>query len=120
MGRGWRPVGHPPAPHPPLFPGNPIYDFFLGRELNPRIHSFDFKYFCELRPGLIGWVLINLALLLQEAELRGSPSLAMWLVNGFQLLYVADALWNEVRWAGRPGPRGAKPGCPGHPGTPWG
>ncbi|XP_037373497.1 delta(14)-sterol reductase TM7SF2 [Talpa occidentalis] len=75
--------------------GNPIYDFFLGRELNPRIYSFDFKYFCELRPGLIGWVLINLALLIQEAELRGSPSLAMWLVNGFQLLYVGDALWHE-------------------------
>lgn len=37
-------------------PGNPIYDFILGRELNPRIGSFDFKYFCELRPGLIGWV----------------------------------------------------------------
>ncbi|XP_073869325.1 delta(14)-sterol reductase TM7SF2 isoform X7 [Macaca fascicularis] len=35
--------------------GNPIYDFFLGRELNPRICFFDFKYFCELRPGLIGW-----------------------------------------------------------------
>ncbi|KAM5225391.1 delta(14)-sterol reductase TM7SF2 isoform 3-T3 [Hipposideros larvatus] len=76
--------------------GNPIYDFFLGRELNPRICSFDFKYFCELRPGLIGWVLINLALLLQEAELRGSPSLAMCLVNGFQLLYVGDALWHEL------------------------
>uniref|UniRef100_F6PT53 Delta(14)-sterol reductase TM7SF2 n=1 Tax=Equus caballus TaxID=9796 RepID=F6PT53_HORSE len=75
--------------------GNPIYDFFLGRELNPRISSFDFKYFCELRPGLMAWVLINLALLLKEAELRGSPSLAMWLVNGFQLLYVADALWHE-------------------------
>lgn len=37
-------------------PGNFIYDFFLGRELNPRLGSFDFKYFCELRPGLIGWV----------------------------------------------------------------
>lgn len=26
----------------------------------------------------------------------------MWLVNGFQLLYVGDALWYEVRldWAG--------------------
>lgn len=36
--------------------GNHIYDFFLGRELNPRLGSFDFKYFCELRPGLIGWV----------------------------------------------------------------
>uniref|UniRef100_A0A8C6IGU5 Delta(14)-sterol reductase TM7SF2 n=1 Tax=Mus spicilegus TaxID=10103 RepID=A0A8C6IGU5_MUSSI len=75
--------------------GNSMYDFFLGRELNPRLGSFDFKYFCELRPGLIGWVCINLALLMQEAELRGSPSLAMWLVNGFQLLYVGDALWYE-------------------------
>ena len=45
-------------------------------------------------------VLINLALLIQEAELRGSPSLAMWLVNGFQLLYVGDALWYEVRQVG--------------------
>lgn len=36
--------------------GNPLYDFFIGRELNPRIENFDLKYFCELRPGLIGWV----------------------------------------------------------------
>lgn len=33
-----------------------VYDFFTGHELNPRIGSFDLKYFCELRPGLIGWV----------------------------------------------------------------
>uniref|UniRef100_A0A673AVH5 Delta(14)-sterol reductase TM7SF2 n=1 Tax=Sphaeramia orbicularis TaxID=375764 RepID=A0A673AVH5_9TELE len=75
--------------------GNPLYDFFIGRELNPRIGSFDLKYFCELRPGLIGWVVINLGMLMKEVELRGSPSLAMILVNCFQLLYVADALWNE-------------------------
>uniref|UniRef100_A0A7N8YQB1 Delta(14)-sterol reductase TM7SF2 n=1 Tax=Mastacembelus armatus TaxID=205130 RepID=A0A7N8YQB1_9TELE len=75
--------------------GNPLYDFFIGRELNPRIGNFDLKYFCELRPGLIGWVLINFGMLMKEVELRGSPSLAMILVNGFQLLYVADALWNE-------------------------
>ncbi|XP_077361323.1 delta(14)-sterol reductase TM7SF2 isoform X3 [Festucalex cinctus] len=75
--------------------GNPLYDFFIGRELNPRIGHFDLKYFCELRPGLIGWVVINFAMLMQEVELRGSPSLAMILVNSFQLLYVADALWNE-------------------------
>uniref|UniRef100_A0A673I5I1 Delta(14)-sterol reductase TM7SF2 n=1 Tax=Sinocyclocheilus rhinocerous TaxID=307959 RepID=A0A673I5I1_9TELE len=75
--------------------GNPLYDFFMGRELNPRIGDFDLKYFCELRPGLIGWVVINLGMLMKEVELRGSPSLAMQLVNGFQLLYVTDALWNE-------------------------
>ncbi|XP_067831812.1 delta(14)-sterol reductase TM7SF2 isoform X1 [Heptranchias perlo] len=75
--------------------GNPLYDFFIGHELNPRIGSFDLKYFCELRPGLIGWLVINLAMLMKESELRGSPSLAMILVNSFQLLYVLDALWHE-------------------------
>ncbi|XP_059811412.1 delta(14)-sterol reductase TM7SF2-like [Hypanus sabinus] len=48
------------APEEALAPGgnsgNPIYDFFIGHELNPRIGNFDLKYFCELRPGLIGWV----------------------------------------------------------------
>uniref|UniRef100_A0A8C5E4T9 Delta(14)-sterol reductase TM7SF2 n=1 Tax=Gouania willdenowi TaxID=441366 RepID=A0A8C5E4T9_GOUWI len=75
--------------------GNPLYDFFIGRELNPRIGFFDLKYFCELRPGLIGWAVINLGMLMKEVELQGSPSLAMLLVVSFQLLYVADALWNE-------------------------
>jgi hypothetical protein len=37
-----------------------IYDFFMGRELNPRVGSFDLKEFCELYPGLIGWVMLNL------------------------------------------------------------
>lgn len=35
-----------------------IYDFFMGRELNPCIKNFDIKFFCEMRPGLIGWVSI--------------------------------------------------------------
>ncbi|CAN2390911.1 delta14-sterol reductase activity, partial [Pristimantis euphronides] len=75
--------------------GNPLYDFFIGHELNPRIGSFDLKYFCELRPGLIGWCLINLCFLMKDIELRGSASLAMILVCGFQALYVMDALWHE-------------------------
>ncbi|XP_061481038.1 delta(14)-sterol reductase LBR isoform X2 [Rhineura floridana] len=77
--------------------GNIIYGFFMGRELNPRIGNFDLKYFCELRPGLIGWVVINFAMLLTEMKVQhlNIPSLSMILVNGFQLLYVVDGLWNE-------------------------
>ncbi|XP_044289931.1 delta(14)-sterol reductase LBR isoform X2 [Varanus komodoensis] len=77
--------------------GNIIYDFVMGRELNPRIRHFDLKYFCELRPGLIGWAVINLAMLLTEMKVHhlNMPSLSMILVNSFQLLYVVDALWNE-------------------------
>lgn len=77
--------------------GNMIYDFFMGRELNPRIGNFDLKFFCELRPGLIGWVVVNLVMLLTEMKVqhRNIPSLAMILVNSFQLLYVVDGLWFE-------------------------
>ncbi|NXK13516.1 LBR protein, partial [Herpetotheres cachinnans] len=89
------------APEEELAPGGNsgyfVYDFFTGHELNPRIGSFDLKYFCELRPGLIGWVVINLAMLLAEMKIynQSTPSLSMILVNSFQLLYVVDALWNE-------------------------
>ena len=31
--------------------GHHLYDFFIGRELNPRIGGFDLKEFCELYPG---------------------------------------------------------------------
>ncbi|XP_005746219.1 delta(14)-sterol reductase LBR [Pundamilia nyererei] len=77
--------------------GNVVYDFFKGRELNPRIKNFDLKFFCEMRPGLIGWCLINFAMALAEMKKHNldAPSYAMILVNLFQLLYVVDGLWNE-------------------------
>lgn len=75
--------------------GNFIYDFFMGHELNPRIGQFDFKFFCEMRPGLIGWVMINLVFLVKDYQQDGKidPSLAA--VVFFQALYIADALWFE-------------------------
>ncbi|XP_076021483.1 delta(14)-sterol reductase LBR isoform X2 [Genypterus blacodes] len=77
--------------------GNVVYDFFKGRELNPRIKDFDLKFFFEMRPGLIGWCLVNFAMALAEMKKQNlsAPSYAMILVNLFQLLYVVDGLWNE-------------------------
>ncbi|KAF7690058.1 delta(14)-sterol reductase LBR [Silurus meridionalis] len=79
--------------------GYVIYDFFMGRELNPRIKGFDIKFFCEMRPGLIGWLVINFAMLHTEMKLQNldTPSSAMLLVNIFQLLWVADGLWHEEK-----------------------
>ncbi|XP_067240246.1 delta(14)-sterol reductase LBR [Chanodichthys erythropterus] len=76
-----------------------IYDFFMGRELNPRIKNFDIKFFCEMRPGLMGWVLINFAMLLAEVKHQNlkMPSPAMLLVNIFQLLWVVDGFWHEEK-----------------------
>lgn len=75
--------------------GNMIYDFFMGHELNPRIGSFDFKYFCEMRPGLIGWVMINLVFLVKDYQQDGIINYNLATVVFFQALYVADALWFE-------------------------
>lgn len=77
--------------------GSLMYDFFKGRELNPRVGNFDLKFFCEMRPGLIGWCVINVAMAISEMRIQGLsyPSPAMLLVNAFQLLYVVDGLWNE-------------------------
>lgn len=75
--------------------GNAVYDFFLGRELNPRIGSFDWKEFCELRPGLIGWMILNLSFMMKQQELLGYVSGSMILINVFQGIYVWDALYQE-------------------------
>lgn len=72
-----------------------IYNFFMGRELNPRIGTFDLKYFCELRPGLIGWTVVNLAMAAKQYSLRGEVSYPMMLVTFLQGLYTWDALKYE-------------------------
>ncbi|KAJ7037473.1 ergosterol biosynthesis ERG4/ERG24 [Mycena alexandri] len=78
--------------------GNHIYDFFIGRELNPSIGSFDVKTFNELRPGLILWTLINISMVCSQAVRRGgfaNVTDSLWLVVLFQGAYVADSLYNE-------------------------
>lgn len=83
--------------------GSLIYDFFIGRELNPRIGNLDLKEFCELRPGLIGWFVINLGMAFKQYQNRklaaglghGSISFSMLLICLFQGFYVWDALYNE-------------------------
>lgn len=71
--------------------------FFIGRELNPSIGSFDLKSFNELRPGLILWVLVDISMACEQATRRsGGITDSMWLVLLFQGWYVADGLYNEV------------------------
>ncbi|KAL3807337.1 hypothetical protein ACHAXA_001309 [Cyclostephanos tholiformis] len=77
--------------------GNHVYDYFMGRELNPRSlgGTFDWKEFCELRPGLMGWMVLNMAMLMRQRERLGYVTGSMMLVNIFQGAYVWDALYQE-------------------------
>ena len=51
--------------------GQPLYDFFMGRELNPRLGRLDLKEFCELTPGLLAWLLIDLGMAHKQLQARG-------------------------------------------------
>ncbi|XP_041353367.1 delta(14)-sterol reductase TM7SF2-like [Gigantopelta aegis] len=75
--------------------GNVIYDFFVGHELNPRINNFDLKFFFEMRPGLIGWVMINFIFVLKAYQDTGTYPVSLLLVTMFQTIYVADAFFFE-------------------------
>ncbi|KAJ2665870.1 erg24, C-14 sterol reductase [Coemansia sp. RSA 1199] len=72
--------------------GNPIYDFFIGRELNPRVGALDLKFFCELRPGIMGWVLLNTSFAIRQYTQFGSVSNSMWLAIVPQIAYCIDTL----------------------------
>lgn len=48
--------------------GNTAYDFWMGRELNPRTWVLDWKEFCELYPGLMGWAVLNLAFMHKQLQ----------------------------------------------------
>ena len=39
-----------------------LFQFYIGRSLNPSIGSLDLKSFNELRPGLILWILIDIGM----------------------------------------------------------
>lgn len=75
--------------------GDGLYDYVMGVTLNPRWRGFDFKFFCESRPGLILWVAFNASLAAKQYELHGTVTTAMLLVNGFHFLYVADYFFHE-------------------------
>lgn len=74
---------------------DPIYDWFIGRELNPRIGSWDIKLFCELRPGMLLWLMINLSCLHQQWLQYGYVTDSMLLLNVLQFIYVIDGVLNE-------------------------
>jgi delta14-sterol reductase len=56
--------------------GNVIYDWYIGRELNPTVKlpyfgTIDIKSFMELRPGMIGWLVMDLAFVAKQFKSYG-------------------------------------------------
>ncbi|KAF7588465.1 erg24, C-14 sterol reductase [Aspergillus hancockii] len=86
--------------------GNVLYDFFIGRELNPRVRlpipfvseasrTIDIKVWCEMRPGLLGWIIMNLSNIAHQYRMYGYVTDSIILSTAFQAFYVLDGLYME-------------------------
>jgi protein-S-isoprenylcysteine O-methyltransferase Ste14 len=75
--------------------GQALHDYVMGTSLNPRTGHFDWKLFCESRPGLVAWVAIDLSLAAKQYALHGVVTTPMLLVCAFHVWYVADYFYVE-------------------------
>lgn len=76
--------------------GNLLYDWFIGRELNPRISipligEIDIKEFMELRPGMLGWMLLNSAFIAKQYRTYGFVTDSIVFISVIQAIYILDS-----------------------------
>jgi delta14-sterol reductase len=77
--------------------GNMLYDWYIGRELNPRvtlpfIGEIDIKEWMEVRPGLLGWVILNCTFVAKQYRQYGYVSDSILFITFVQGAYVIDCL----------------------------
>ncbi|KAF2433123.1 sterol C-14 reductase-like protein [Tothia fuscella] len=80
--------------------GNILYDWFMGRELNPRVNlpiigTVDIKIWMEMRPGLTGWLIMNYTFCAAQYRHFGYVTDSMLMTTIAQTVYVLDALYME-------------------------
>lgn len=106
-------IPEPGQPNPDLrelapggWTGNVIYDFFIGRELNSRVtlpipfvsetaRTIDIGVFCEMRPGLIGYIILNLSNVARQYRTHGYVTDSIILITIAQSFYVLDSSYME-------------------------
>lgn len=73
--------------------GNPVFDYYWGTELYPRVFGWDVKQFTNCRFGMMGWPLILLSYAAKQSELYGLSD-AMVVSVALQLIYIGKFfLW---------------------------
>lgn len=73
--------------------GNPIFDYYWGTELYPRILGWDIKMFTNCRFGMMSWALILISYAAKQEELYGLSD-SMIVSIALQLIYISKFfLW---------------------------
>ncbi|KAF0692569.1 Aste57867_16381 [Aphanomyces stellatus] len=76
--------------------GNPLFDFFGGIELYPRIFGWDIKLFTNCRCGMMYWGVAIVSYAWKQYELYGYVSDSMAVCVALQLVYVTKFFYWEA------------------------
>ena len=74
--------------------GNPIFDYYWGTELYPRVLGWDLKQFTTCRMGMMAWPVLLLSFAAAQQERYGLSDTMIAAVV-IQLAYVARFFWWE-------------------------
>lgn len=75
--------------------GNPLWDYYWGTELHPKIFGLELKQLFNCRFAMMGWAIIVLSYAAAQHELHGSVGNAMLVCVGLQLVYIFKFFWWE-------------------------
>ena len=75
--------------------GNPVFDYYWGTELYPRILGWDVKMFTNCRFGMMAWPLILISFAAKQAETVGLSD-SMIVAVALQLVYIGKFYWWET------------------------
>jgi len=67
--------------------GNPIYDFFMGVNLNPRIGNLDIKMWAEIRVSWTILFFLTVSAAVKQYEVYGVVTMPMWFMVLAHTLY---------------------------------
>ena len=74
---------------------NPLFDYYWGTELYPRVFGWDVKMFTNCRFGMMAWPLLLVSFAAKQHELYGLSD-SMIVAVLLQLVYVAKFFWWET------------------------
>jgi 7-dehydrocholesterol reductase len=76
--------------------GHPIFDFYWGTELYPRIFGWDVKQFTNCRFGMMSWGLFLFSYMAKQYEIYGYVSDSMIVSVALQFIYVTKFFFWET------------------------
>lgn len=75
--------------------GNPVFDYYWGTELYPRILGWDVKQFTNCRCGMMFWGVFLVSCLYKQYELYGELSESLIVNVALQLIYITKFFYWE-------------------------